>query len=426
MSSPAAWTRFAASVPPPRKTNMSHPAFPTYGVELEYMIVDRETLNIAPVSDQILRRLDPGYEGELPIDGVAWSHELVRHVLEAKTDGPVADLAPLADRFGTAVAAMDERLKEDGYQLIPGGAHPWMMPHLETKLWPHGDQEIYQAFNRIFNCRGHGWSNLQSTHLNLPFTDEASFARLHAAIRLVLPLIPALAASSPILEGEEASHLDMRLEVYRHNCALVPSITGLVVPEPVTSTEAYHHQILEPIYRDLERHDPEGILRHEWVNARGAIARFDRKTIEIRVMDIQECPRADLALIQWIACLVGALVHGPLETEEMLAPETPALARQLEATARDGEEAELDTSFWKEWCRRPLDGTLSASRLLREISNTLGPSGDWVPDFETLLNAGPLARRILSSADGDFSTEMLGFVYGKLGECLVANQFYEV
>ena len=38
-------------------------------------------------------------------------------------------------------------------------------------------------------------------HVNLPFADDAQFARLHAAIRLVLPLLPALAASSPIAEG---------------------------------------------------------------------------------------------------------------------------------------------------------------------------------------------------------------------------------
>jgi hypothetical protein len=32
------------------------------------------------------------------------------------------------------------------------------------------------------------------------------------------------------------------------------------------------------------------VLRHEWVNARGAIARFDRSAIEIRVLDVAECP----------------------------------------------------------------------------------------------------------------------------------------
>ena len=52
-------------------------------------------------------------------------------------------------------------------------------------------------------------------------------------------------------------------------------MTGAVVPEPIGSIGEYHERVLEPIYADLAPHDPEGVLRHEWVNARGAIARFD-------------------------------------------------------------------------------------------------------------------------------------------------------
>jgi len=37
------------------------------------------------------------------------------------------------------------------------------------------------------------------------------------------------------------------------------------------------------------------VLQHEWLNARGAIARFDRMAIEIRVLDVQETPLMDVA-----------------------------------------------------------------------------------------------------------------------------------
>ena len=84
---------------------------------------------------------------------------------------------------------------------MPTGMHPWMDPAREFELWPHGDREIYAAFDRIFDCRGHGWANLQSMHLNLPFADDDEFGRLHAAIRALLPLLPALAASSPFADG---------------------------------------------------------------------------------------------------------------------------------------------------------------------------------------------------------------------------------
>ena len=79
--------------------------------------------------------------------------------------------------------------------LLPGGAHPWMDPGREMVLWPHDAHEIYDLYNTIFDCRGHGWANLQSAHLNLPFAGDAEFASLHAAIRILLPLMPALTAS---------------------------------------------------------------------------------------------------------------------------------------------------------------------------------------------------------------------------------------
>jgi len=38
------------------------------------------------------------------------------------------------------------------------------------------------------------------------------------------------------------------------------------------------------------------VLQNEWLNSRGAIARFERDTIEIRVLDSQETPAAELAI----------------------------------------------------------------------------------------------------------------------------------
>ena len=121
---------------------------------------------------------------------------------------------------------------------MPSGAHPWMNPDRDTKLWPHGDDAIYRAYDRIFGCQGHGWSNLQSMHINLPFKDDAEFGRLHAAIRVVLPLLPALAASTPFLDGKNTGLIDARIDTYARNQRSVPSITGRVIPEPVRSRRA--------------------------------------------------------------------------------------------------------------------------------------------------------------------------------------------
>jgi glutamate---cysteine ligase / carboxylate-amine ligase len=280
------------------------PLFAGYGIELEYMIVDRKQYNILPVTDQVLRNVAGEYVNEFEEGPIAWSNELVLHVIELKTNGPVSGLEPLPDQFLGNIQKINSILSEINGQLMPTAMHPWMDPWQETRLWPHEASEIYDTYNRIFNCQGHGWSNLQSSHVNLPFADDHEFALLHAAIRALLPIMPALAASSPIMDGEYTGLLDTRLETYRRNAERMPSITGLVIPEPVSSYQNYQDIILNPMYEDIAPHDPDKILQYEWLNSRGAIARFDRNAIEIRVLDTQETAQADIAIAAMIVYMV--------------------------------------------------------------------------------------------------------------------------
>ena len=88
---------------------------------------------------------------------------------------------------------------------------------------------------------------------------------------------------------------ELSLVAYRGKCARLPSSIGAVVPEPVDSMGEYRERVLEPIYRDLEPHDAERLLRHDWINARAAAARFDAMAVEIRSLDVQEAPAMDTA-----------------------------------------------------------------------------------------------------------------------------------
>jgi len=280
------------------------------GVELEYMIVDADSLDVKPLSDEVLKAVTGAYQEEYNKPGVCWSNELPLHVIELKTGQPTADLASFINYFQHDVDRINTILQELGARLMPGGTHPWMDPFRETRLWPHHHSAIYLAYNNIFDCRGHGWSNLQSAHLNLPFAGDAEFGRLHAAIRVLLPILPALAASTPIVDGRRQDYLDYRMAVYRTNSQQIPSLTGQVIPESVFSKADYEAQILRPMFQAIKPHDPQQVLQHEWLNARGAIARFDRSAIEIRILDMQECPLADLAIATLIIHTLQALVDG--------------------------------------------------------------------------------------------------------------------
>src|SRR5688500_16439701 len=198
--------------------------FQGYGIELEYMLVDRDTLKIKPITDELLKHELGHYASDFENGIVTWSNELVLHVVELKSTKPEHDLRALVNKFAENVNRINSILSNWNAMLMPTAAHPFMDPLVETKIWPHENNEVYNIYNKIFDCRGHGWSNLQSTHLNLPFYDDEEFAKLHAAIRVVLPILPALCASSPILDGKLTGLLDTRLTYYKNNQAKIPSI----------------------------------------------------------------------------------------------------------------------------------------------------------------------------------------------------------
>jgi gamma-glutamyl:cysteine ligase YbdK (ATP-grasp superfamily) len=393
--------------------------FAGYGVELEYMIVDAQTLDVRPIADRLIEAEHGAIENEIIRGAFAWSNELARHVVEIKTNGPVPELSGLARGFAGETARIDALLARFGARLLPTAMHPWMDPAREFELWPHGGGEIYAAFDRIFDCRGHGWSNLQSAHLNLPFADDDEFGRLHAAARALLPLLPALAAASPFVEGRHLA-LDTRLDVYRHNAARVPSIAGAVVPEPVF-TRADYQALLASLYADLQPLDPEGTLCHEWVNARGCIARFDRMALEIRVLDVQECPRADLAIAWAVSRILRALCDPDLAHQARLrALATAPLADLLARTTAQAERAIVDDADLLRAIG--LDGRArSAQEVWRELVERHAAPDEGAEHrsaLEVLLDEGSLARRILDRVGEKPTREALTALYRELGDCL--------
>lgn len=406
--------------------------FQAVGVELEYMIVDAQSLDMRAISDELLTAEAGELTSDVAFDDVTWSNELVMHVIEIKTTRPVAprDLAAAHRGFRDHVGRINEQLRGFGARLLPAAMHPWMDPFTQSRLWPHDNSAIYAAFNRVFDCRGHGWANLQSMHLNLPFADDEEFGRLHAAIRLLLPILPALAASSPVMDGRATGLLDNRLHVYRSNCARIPSVTGRVVPEPVFTIDAYHRDILGRIYADLAPHDPDAILRDEWANARGAIARFVRNTIEVRVLDVQECPAADCAIAALVVAVLRLLVEETWsDTAAQRAWAVEPLAALLERTTREAEAAVIEDAAYRRMFGDEAPGPRTAGALWRHLLAEVRRRDPEAVAFcgghlDTLMAQGPLARRLLTALGPAPDRAALERTYRRLAECVQGDVMF--
>lgn len=399
------------------------------GIEIEYAIVRKDTLDVLPVSDEVIRSAAGTYSTDYENGSMGWSNEFVLHVMELKNISPVPSLGGLAGAFYGEIKRINNILKPLGGLLMPSGMHPWMNPRRETSLWPHRYRKIYETYDRIFNCRRHGWANLQSIHVNIAFNGDDEFGRLHAAVRLLLPVIPALAASSPAAGGRITGLHDTRLSYYRNNQRKVPSIMGRIIPEPVYTQDGYRDKIFSRIYSSIEKFDPGGTLRHEWLNSRGAIPRFQRNAIEIRVIDTQECPSANIAVADMIVSVIKRLVSeqwAPLGDQKVW--KVSPLAAVFRETIKNGEHAVIDNAHYLKMFGFP-EPKARAGELWKHLAEGEGGGGLSDPGslqiIRSILERGTLSSRILASIGKDDSHKRFKDVYGRLCRCLARNELFE-
>lgn len=400
----------------------SFPIFSVVGLEIEYMLVDKEHLNVQPKSDLILSELAGQLSNEVCLGDISMSNELVMHVIELKNTGPKPPSAPIADQFQDAILKIQPLLDKHHLMLLPTGAHPWMDPHTETKRWPHGNNEIYQQYDRIFDCKGHGWANLQSMHVNLPYANATEFVQLHNVIRLILPLIPALAASTPILDGAWAGFLDSRLHYYGVNQQRIPSISGDIIPEFIMTEGEYHDHILKPMFEEISPYDPQGILQHQWLNSRGAIPKFDHQAIEIRIIDSQECVNADIAIANALISILKNWTHSsqyylesPCDTHRLKDVYDKAIQFGLSVKVDDSELL----SQWQ-LPKRTMKLSEIWSHLIERVSSELNKTQQQA--LEHILSQGNLSERIVRmTGTGNIPKSSLVQLYRELGHCLITN-----
>jgi gamma-glutamyl:cysteine ligase YbdK (ATP-grasp superfamily) len=395
--------------------------FEVTGIELEYMVVDRTTLKVLPIVDKLFEDVVGKIVSDVERGDVEWSNELVSHVVELKTAKPTKKIPSFRKKFAAEVKAINAVLAKRNAMLLPTAAHPFMDPFTETVIWPHEHNEVYALYNRIFDCRGHGWSNLQSTHLNLPFANDDEFSKLHAAIRLLLPIIPALSASSPILDGKSTGFLDSRMEAYLHHQERLPELMGSLIPEAVFSQEDYYRTIFSPIAQAMAPYDTERVMDHHFANSRGAIARFDRGAIEIRVIDIQEFPGADLAIAEFIVAVLKALASGrwvsPYLQRAWSEHDLLPLFLQVIKDAGNAVLANRDYLLMFGLMKQE---HMTAQKLWQHLFVELyGELSEGARQhIAHILEHGCLAQRILARTGKKPTLDKLRAVYGELAKCL--------
>jgi gamma-glutamyl:cysteine ligase YbdK (ATP-grasp superfamily) len=387
------------------------------GPEHEFSVVDSE-LRALPIVDRVLRDFHGRLVNFVERSDFVFGKELQLHVMELRPIGPFRSPVVFEETMHGAVRFVSDFVgRRYGARLLGTGMHP-LVRLWETEVWPHRHRQIYEALSRVFCLRRHGWLNIQSFQLNLPYGDERSGVRLHNVLANVCAYLPAVAASSPVYEGRFGEDVDNRLSFYRLNQREVPSVTGDVVPEYVSSFDEYRREIVERYSADMAAAGAEEhILHKDWVNSRGVIFRFDRRALEIRVMDEQECIKSDVAL----SCFVRALLRGLLREESELLPHE-VLVRDYNSVVAKGLNAET---------RHPAGRT--ARQVCRHLlhvamEHATDEEKDYLPIVKERIEGGNLSdliqERIGRRARKSGLREAIVRVYSELVESLIDNQPY--
>ncbi len=414
----------------PTEARRHYRPFEVVGLELEYAVVDNE-LNPASRVEDAFRVIAGRPTSDVELDGVGFSNEIADHVFELKTLAPMADLRTAEDLMVMGVRRFSETLRERfGARLLPTGMHPWLNPEA-AQLWKRSGAAIYDTYARIFDVKTHGWVNVHAAHVNLPLGREDEAVAMHNAAALLIAYLPALAASSPVFDGQLQPAASGRLSWILQHQAALPESQGEIVPEYIDSFADYRKRILAPMYTALDRYPDSGRLRHEFLNARGAVIRFSRKALEIRVLDTQECVRLDVAVAVFVRSALRYLTRRLL-TGRLALPDHAELVADFHATIRHGSVARVRAPHLGNMVERATNGGALASDVLRELLSGARKGGRrdeaaYLDLVEWMVETGSLSERIRVALEPHAGNERafaqtLLRVYTELADCLERNE----
>ena len=388
------------------------------GPEHEFSVVNDE-LKALPIVDKIIKDYRGRVVNFVEEPNFTFGKELQLHVMEIKPNAPFRSPVEFEETMQEAVLTLSEFLERKYKAHFLGtGMHPLLRLE-ETGIWPHRHRQIYQVYSKVFNLKQHGWLNIQSFQLNLPYAGEREAVLVHNLLAEVCAYLPAVCASSPIYEGKIGEYGDNRLHFYTLNQREVPSITGDVVPEYVSSLKQYKEQIIGNYSTDLIKAGIRDCLPfQDWVNSRGAIFRFDRRALEIRVMDEQECVKSDVAL----SCFVRALLRGLLkEGDPELLPHE-VLVKDFNSVKTLGLRANVSHSHG--------DTARHVCEYYFKVAwkNATEEEKRYLPIIQKRVEHGSLSEiireKVLKKAQKTDFREAVCHVYSTLIKCLVDNEPY--
>ena len=317
----------------------------TVGVEEELLLVDPETREASPRSQQVLK-----YAAEHGLPGAEdLEQELYRHQLETRTS-PTTDLSDLRADILRGRRAAAQAAEGAGLLTAAVGAIPLGPDEPRTT---RDDRYLHMVDTYGDVARSAGTCGM---HVHVSIASDEEGVRVIDALAPWLPVILAISANSPYYEGRSTGYASWRARLWAQWPSAGPT-------EPFGTVEGYHEVSRRMVASGAARDD--GML---YFDARLA---QHYPTVEVRISDVCTDP-AD-------AVLVVALVRALVEHSAAAPPEDLPGAWRVEM---------LRAAQWRaaryglgDRLLDPLTGELAPARsvlesLVRTVGDHLAVAGD--------------------------------------------------
>lgn len=266
----------------------------------------------------------------------------------------------------------------------------------------------------------------QGLRLELPFERPGDFGKLMAALRVALPLFPAISASTPFSQGKPTGHRSFRLRCWLGEYDLHPERVGGFIPEAHFELADHDREVIGPIAQAIARSgaaapdDPQAL---DW---RAATVQIDPDAIVTAAIDMQENPAADMAVLEFIIAILRALAQGRWVSSYLQrAWSTDDLMAILSGTIASGSDALITNRDYLLMFGLMKQEQLEARRLLQHLFVELYGelSENARAGITIILEHGELAGRLLAKAGKRPSADRIRAVMAELARCRTGAAF---
>src|SRR5271167_245464 len=268
----------------------------TVGVEEEFSILDRQTLELVP---RFERLRDAAQEDLVLREGVAG--ELISSEIEI-ISGAGCDLQDALARQRERRRRLFALAASEGVALGATGTHPWA----DYREQPIIDTEHYRRVEE--GLKYVAWrNNTFSLHVHLGLRDIDRAVRVCDRLRPVLPLLLAISANSPYLDGLHTGLHSARTQSF------TKSFPRCGIPDAFGGWRAYREYI-----EFLVQTKSIVEFTQVWWSVR---PHFSFGTVEVRICDAQATARESDALA---ALMVACIAQAVRDVDERVPFEDPA------------------------------------------------------------------------------------------------------